>query len=316
MLPTGRPDGPERPQYQLLDRTSGAIRTLELPAEQVWSMLSVSPWRDESGHVEAAGRWVRRDDSQEPFCGLGLLSIPEMTVKTRITLDVLPIGKPCWVPGRVGEVLISAGDGQLYRCNVSKQGATDESASADSTGHAGRASRQTVATRLVNWATDMPGSGLVYLHDPFWSSEPAFRHIVFVSLSMLDVREGKRMISPASLWWLAMNEDDDEIVAAGPLAPEAPADVAFERMPTVVVRSGGRLSMVYLMRQRHQNHWRLRAAALTLDPSTSRPRMTAPRDFVHDDDGFAPSSLVASASGEFIYAIAHDGRTVKSVIPE
>ena len=316
VLPTGRPDGPEKLEYQLLDRTTGTLQTLALPGEQAWSMLSVSPWRDPSGNVEAAGRWVSREESQEPFCGLGLLNVPEMTVKTRIPLDVLPIGKPCWVPGRSGEVLFSAGDGQLYRCNVSKERGSDEFVGRVERG--GRASKRVAPTRLVSWATDMPGSGLVYLHDPFWSSEPAFRHIVFVSLSMLDVRKGNRAISPSSLWWLAMNDDGDEIEAAGPLAVDRPADPTFERMPTVVVRSGGRLNMVYLTRRHRQNHWRLRAAVLTLDPSTSRPRMESPREFSHEteNDGFAPSSLVASASGEFIYAIAHDGRTLKNAIPD
>ena len=44
-----------------------------------------------------------------------------LTVKNRITLDVLPTGKPCWVNGRPGEILFPAGDGQLYRCNIAGQ---------------------------------------------------------------------------------------------------------------------------------------------------------------------------------------------------
>jgi hypothetical protein len=313
-LPCGRPDGPDRVKYHLLDRTTGRAETLNLPEDLAWSLLSVSPWRDQDGSLQAIGRWVCRLEGQDEFCGLALLRLPDMTLKSRINLDVLPTGKPCWVPGRPGEVLFSAGNGQLYRCSLGDRRGEDLSAksqrSAESKGG------DDAHARAVTWDTQPPGSGVVYLDDPAWSSEPALRHLVFVALSMRENRENRRVILPSRLWWLVMNEEGDAIVAAGPLTESKPDDSSnpamFERMPNVVIGAGDKISLVYLTRAGREQSWRLRSAPLELDSATGRPRVknsgSAARSLA---EGLAPASLVVSADGESVYAIDCTGQTHK-----
>ncbi len=313
-VPTGRPDGPDKIQYQLLDRKTGQIDALTLPQDAAWSFLSVSPWRDHDGNLQAIGRWVRRQEGHDEFCGLGLLRLPDMTLTGRITLDVLPTGKPCWVPGRPGEILFPAGNGQLYRCKLG--GRAGEEPVLFSDGNDGQKTAAAPRARAVTWEAQPPGSGAVYLEDPIWSSEPAVRHLVLVALSMMEHREGRPVILPSRLWWLAMNDEGDAIVAAGRLIEPGPDGeskrTSFERMPNVVVGPGGKISLVYLARSSSENSWRLQSAPLELDPATARPHIkndgTATRALAH---GLAPAALVVSADGRDVYAIAASGGTVK-----
>ncbi len=121
----------------LIDRRTGIPQPVELPRELSWDLLSVSPWCDQDGKPEAVARWASRstDTGGQPFCGLGLLKLPEATVAARIATDVLPTGRACFVPGRACEILFPAGDGQLYRCTIAgrdpgEQGADEAKAAA------------------------------------------------------------------------------------------------------------------------------------------------------------------------------------------
>src|SRR5262249_35265262 len=116
-------------EYRLVDRSTGRSEPLPLPGEQRWACLSVAPWRDQAGNLEAVGRWSRIDSSNgHSFCGLGLFSLASKSVVRRIELDVLPTGKPCWIPDRPGAFLFPAGDGQLYRCRLSREDDSDSDA--------------------------------------------------------------------------------------------------------------------------------------------------------------------------------------------
>jgi hypothetical protein len=161
---------------------------------------------------------------------------------------------------------------------------------------------------------------VVYLEDPAWSSEPAVRHLVFVAMSILEMKNGRRVILPSRLWWLSMNEDGDTIVAAGPLTESEPDlrsnGLRFERMPNVAVGAGGKISLAYLARGSRENAWQIRSATLEMDPATNRPRIkngSAATSAVAD--GLAPASLVVSASGENVYGISASGQTVKHALP-
>jgi len=92
-------------EFHLVDRTTGRIDPFPVPADDRWELFSVSPWRDREGNLEAVGRWiVRRSDARgQASCGLGLFRLTDGVVKSRIALDVLPTGRPCWVPGRPRE---------------------------------------------------------------------------------------------------------------------------------------------------------------------------------------------------------------------
>jgi hypothetical protein len=309
-----RPDGPDKMEYQLLDRTTGKTEPIALPAQPDWSLLSLSPWRDQDGNLEAVGRWVSRVEGKDEFCGLGLLKLPEMTVKNRITLDVLPTGKPCWVPGRPGEILFSAGNGQLYRCNIADESQDYPKAKSS---RSRRGDGGPIASpRVVNWESRPLNSSLIYVADPVWSSEPGVRHLVFVALSILDTSGSKRFFLPLKLWWLAMNDEGDTILDAGRLIEPAPDDLQsernYERLPTLVIGEGGKIGLVYVSSTPSRTSWRLRSATIEMDPVTARPRVKPRRGGQEVvAEGLTPSPLVVSADGGSVFGLDDAGHTVK-----
>ena len=158
---------------------------------------------------------MSRGADEEAFCGIGFLTLPGSTVKKRVTLDVLPTGKPCWVPGRPGEILFPAGDGQLYRCNIADQ---DRNDGADRSGDRSEKKEEKKSeAHAVSWDAETPGTGVVVLTDPAVLPELGFRHLVFVALSAQEWRHDHRVNLPTKLWWLAMNDEGNAIVNAGRL---------------------------------------------------------------------------------------------------
>jgi hypothetical protein len=309
----GSLESPADAQYCLLDQTSGQMKPLTLPARQAWSLLSVSPWRDCDGNLEAVGRWVRRSDQDEEFGGIACLTLPDSKIKKCVALDVLPTGKPCWVYGRPGEVLFPAGDGQLYRCNIG--GRPDENAANDSRKVPLQNEKQVVKARPVVWETEIPSSGVVFVNDPAGSPDPLVRHLVFASLSRQELRNGRRVNLPPKLWWLVMNDEGDAIVKAGRLTQPGPEesenDSIFERLPSVVIGAGGNLSLAYLTRNSCEMSWQLHLAELEIDAESRLPRMK-PRAQPHPlAKGLAPSALVVSANGESVHALDRSGQIVK-----
>ena len=117
----GKPSWQGAERVLLLDEVTGKSEPIRLPSEEVWALLTVSPWRDKNGNFEVVGRWSCHNNRpcDQPFSGLGLFRLPDATVVSRVPLDVVPIGRPCLLPGRRGEILFPSGDGQLYRCNLS-----------------------------------------------------------------------------------------------------------------------------------------------------------------------------------------------------
>jgi hypothetical protein len=316
-LPMGRLADPLKVEYRLLDQTSGQTKALTLPAQEGWSLLSVSPWRDKDGNLEAAGRWVCRCGGEEEFCGIGFLTLPDSTVKKRVTLDVLPTGKPCWVYGRPGEVIFPAADGQLYRCNIGDQAAENtrdgfRSGSLKNEGNVCNA-------RAVAWEMKKPGLTVAFISDPAGSPEPGLRHLIFVAMCIKDIREGRRVILPPKLWWLVMNDDRSAIVKAGPLTgpePEEPVkDAIFERFPSVVTGVGGDISLVYLATNSRQRLWRLQSAKLEIDANTALPRQQPRAGSKTLAKDVAASPLVVSASGEHVFAIDGSGQIIRHSIP-
>ena len=266
----GRLDRPSSTQHRLIDRTTGQVEPLQLPAETTWSLLSVSPWRDQHGLPEAVGRWVSRVDGQDAFCGLGLLKLPSGTLTSCLTLEILPTGKPCWIPGQAGEILFPAGDGQLYRCNIAGDVSSERKSAVHGSSRGDRGN--VVVPRAVTWDNEPPELGNVYLCDPVWSAEPALRNLVFVALSEQKWVADTRMNSAFKLWWLRMNDEGDTIVSAGRLThpgqDEGKNDRLSERMPNVVVGTRGQVGLVYLTRERYARSWQLRKVKLEIDVSS------------------------------------------------
>ena len=183
-LPVAAPSpfGPE--QYRLVDRTTGKFEPLPVPESERWGLLAVSPWRDSEGNLEAVGRWVTRPDAKGngEFCGVGIFRLSDATVKERISMDKLPTGRPCWVPGRPGDFLFPVGDGLLYRWRAS--GGIGSAAGATPDERGSRTADGTPELCAVKWECTPPGAGLPILDDPVWSSEPALKRFVLVALSL------------------------------------------------------------------------------------------------------------------------------------
>jgi len=311
---------PGSDEFHLVDRTTGRIDPFPVPEDDRWGLFSVSPWRDREGNLEAVGRWVIRTDvaGEQAFCGLGLFRLPDGMVKSRISLEVLPTGRPCWVPGRPREFLFPAGDGRLHRCQIALDAPLEDSAPLG--GPVGRDGERAAQPRAVTWQCEPPGRRDTFLADPVWPSEPRLRRFVFVALSR-QVPHGKKMVyEPSKLWWLEMSEHADAILAAGPLTRPGPegsqVDGIMERSPNVAVDPEGKISLVYLTRRPAARLCQLRSAALEIDRESGRPRINSPRSTSHLlDEGLAPAPLMVSADGRSVYAAAGDGRIVKYPIP-
>ena len=208
-------------EYRLVDRSTGRVGPLALPEDANWGLVSVSPWRDRAGNLEAVGRWSRRADSgEEGFCGLGLFRLSDATVVHSINLDVLPTGRPCWVPGRPGDLLFPAGDGQLHHCRLARN--RDRPAATPAQGEASAGFAGPGRTHPVTWRCPVPGSGSVYILDSAWPDDRQLRKFLFASLSTKVRVGGKLRADPPQIWWLEMSEAGDEILSAGRLMKPEP----------------------------------------------------------------------------------------------
>jgi hypothetical protein len=303
-------------EYRLVDRSIGKAEPLPLPEDATWGFVTVSPWRDSDGNLEAVGRWSRPDAAgEQSFYGLGLFRVSDATVVRSIDLDVLPTGKPCWVPGSSGDLLFPAGDGQLYRCRLTR----DRNANARSGEEGGihASSSRSAAPYPVTWRCAVPGSGNVFIADPVWPAGKPLRSFVFVSLSLQTRLQGKPRNDPAQIWWLEMSEGGDEILSAGRLtlpaaAGSAPRRPMMERMPSVAVGPTGQLALAYLARAQGDPSWRLCIAALSLDQQTGKPKLAGvPAQTGEVTDGLLPLPPTFSTDGQSVFASAGDGHIKK-----
>ena len=150
-----------------------------------------------------------------PFWGLARLSLPEGRVIERVKLDLLPSGRPCWLPDRPGEILFAAGDGQFYRYSFGADEEAGVAANRDS-----RVGSPRSGVRQVVWKCPRPGKGSVLVAEPVWPIHPRFRNLVFATLSFSNRPGDKTMNIPFKPWWFLMSEDGAAIEAAGPLLPQ------------------------------------------------------------------------------------------------
>lgn len=308
----------------LIDRRTGNRTPIELPRDLTWDLLSVSPWLDQDGKPEAIARWANlaTSDAPEPFCGLGLLKLPEATVVGRIATDVLPTGRACFVPGRVGEILFPAGDGQLYRCTI--RGNTPGDAAPSEGSPVAEVSEGSAAIRPLAWDCPVPTSGTLLLADPVWPSDPRLRHLIFVSSTSQQPGRGGRLFQPPKLWWLEIDERGETIRRAGLLdvqsrttAQKTGINTMALRFPTAVVTKGGGLGLVYLSQRAGTAQIELWWARLHLDPKSGAPSV-GPSENLTDARPceFRLSAPVVAADGRSILAPSRSGALVRLTIPE
>jgi hypothetical protein len=305
---------PADDRYELVDRTNGRTSPIRLPDGDRWSNISVSPWRGPGGELEAVGRWVnpKRDD----FSGWGIFRLSDGTVRHRFATEIIPSGRPCWVPGQTPTMLFAAGDGRLHRCHLDAE--SDETRT--ETGADGPvvsyATGRTDPSELVVWEAPFPGSIEPRLNDPAWLDHPSLKKWVFASLMRLDAGRPRWVYGRSHIWWLEMREDGRAIVDAGRLTGtaenESLSDSFEERLPNVAVGPAGEIHLVYLQRQVRDNEWRLRSTALELDGRTGQPRALNGSDSLVTPPRvrLKPVSLLVSADGMTVYGVSKSGGLV------
>jgi hypothetical protein len=302
-------------EYRLVDRSTGKAQALRLPEDATWGFVTVSPWRDQDGNLEAIGRWSRPGaPGEQSFYGLGLFRVSDASIVRSIDLDVLPTGKPCWVPGRPGDLLFPAGDGQLHRCRLTHDGNVNVNARTNADAQSHTSSSPSARPYPIAWRCALPGTGRVVIADPVWPADTALRSFVFVSLTLQTNLGGKPRFEPAQIWWLEMSELGDEILSAGRLTAPAPGSTAqgrpvVERLPSVSVSPSGRIKLAYLTRARSESSWRLSVAALSLEQATGKPviaGLAPPSEEV--PSGLLPVQPTFSADGQSVFTAADDGR--------
>ena len=170
--------------YRLLNQTNGRVKSFALPEAEAWSLLSVSPWRDKDGNLEAAGRWVTRGEGNGEFCGIGCLTLPSIDREKSYHARCASHRQALLAADTAGRNLFPAGDGQLYRCNITGQGGDKRS---DDRGRfAGKNEGKVVKARADYLGRRNPGAGVAIVSDPAVLPEPGFRHLVFVALGMQE----------------------------------------------------------------------------------------------------------------------------------
>jgi hypothetical protein len=298
-----QPRPQERKGVYLIDRISERCDFLPMPEGERWGLLSVSPWCDVEGKAEVVGLCYTPSPTGDGhlFWGIARMQLPDLKVIDRLKLDLLPTGRPCWLPGRPGEILFAAGDGNLYRFNF-EVGEEDRTTADVAPG----AHSQESKPRPVTWKCAPPGGGMVSLSDPVWSSHPKLRHLLTAALTFH--KRSNQTLEPSQLWWFIMSQDGMSIEAAGPLCGRktgAPLEGrSAEHFPNVAVNRDGSIHLVYLSRPRGQYALRLEAMEIEVDLRTGRPRLKRgcqPRVLAHDCAAVPP---VFAADGDSVFMIS------------
>ncbi len=312
VLTLGKPESIGEERVHLVDRVTGKSEPIRLPSEEVWALLTVSPWRDKNGNLEVVGRWSCHNNRScdQPFSGLGLFRLPDATVVSRIPLEVVPTGRPCLLPGLPGEILFPSGSGQLHRCNLTKDSQADAHGSLQSEEDDGLIS--TRAARPVRWNCRLPGTGHVNMTDPLSSPDSSLRNYVFVSLSVQERIGSKRKQEPHKLWWLRMNYQFDEIQAAGPLTfvvkDRSAIQPVAERFPSIAADADGKRSLIYMTHTPPQRSWRLHIARLDQNLKTGEPQLLlVDKPPVAVAEGLAAEPPLISADAKHVFARAATG---------
>jgi hypothetical protein len=274
-----------------LARDEGRTTTLPVPSGDILEYASCSPWRDERGRSQVVGRWScdPLEMHGENEFGLARLSFPDGEVIDRISTSVVPVSAPCWYPGTGTRVFFAAGDGRLYQYEF-------ESVAGTTSGPG--VAREDRPTPIV-WDCKAPGTGDLYLSDPYLSTDTRLSRIVLVALRLIEPNTGRQRFTRSQIWWLRLSEDGHSVKEAGRLVEPTPgvADVE-ERCPSIGKTADGRLSLAYL-RKVGMGPWELRVAPVALDSARARPLIVT-----------TLGSMIAEACLPFSPTISSDGRYI------
>jgi hypothetical protein len=243
--------------------------TIRLPflADENLDYAACSPWRDDQGRSQVAGRWSRGIRAGAGELGIARLSFPDGEVLDHIVTNAIPLGAPCWYPGTTARILFASGDGQLYDYAFESPGTTQVDASAPSIYGADAAPRL-----IANHCPALADRDL-FVSDPHWPTDSRFSRTIFVSLRSIETGVPHPVFNTCEIWWLRLSDNGRAIEDGGRLL-DVPDDTAEgeaeERCPTLGRTPEGKLSLAYL-RKTDSQPWELRAVAITFDGKTRRP---------------------------------------------
>jgi hypothetical protein len=289
----------EMHQSVWLDIRTGGLRTLKLAEGEMLDTASCSPWKDQEGGVQVAGRYISRLGGQDHGVprefGLGRYRFPEGEMVDQVVTDVVPVEVPCWDPESRTRIIFPAANAHLYMFDFAR--GRDPDAPVDSP-----AWRQARPRRL-EWRSVPPGGKTVAIDDPCWPTEPRLNDCLIVTLRYQRATAPRRFTA-YHLWWLKLDESRTRIEAAGPLFQSAndERESVEERFPTVATLPDGRVALTYLSRGRREANWHLRGALLEVDSERETPiaRAPLPEPFAND---CLPNPPAFSPDGQQIIAV-------------
>lgn len=252
----------------LFDPETGEYSRMALPPGDSLDYAISTPWQDEEGGRQVVGRWVSRSapEGLSQGFGLGRYAFPSGEVLNRVTLDVMPMGVPCFLPGRAVRVIFAAGDGLLYRL-----------AFEDEEGLPCLSDEEDLHASPLVWRKDLAGDPPMALSDPVWPDTPRLGGRLIVSLTRLVDAGGGQKTRQVELWWLRLDSQARQIIGAGPLHGPDPASTGRswveESLPSVGETPEGDLVLAYLLKRERDTGWELRLAPLNIEPRTGNPVM-------------------------------------------
>jgi hypothetical protein len=269
-----------------------------LPASDQVDCAVCSPWRDEEGESQVVGRWIHRQGPRQLVENIGLAryALPSGRILDRVPLDVVPVGHPCFFPGKAARVLFAAGNGRLYQYSFENEDGTTATRDEDDE-HA----PQPLAWR----AGGLDERGTVVI-DPVWPRDPRLGGRLLVSLTHLEKHGDRPVFGPTQLWWLQIDRAGTQIEAAGQLVRrrEVSAGISLdeERLPNVAATADGSLVLAYLRRRDTLDAWYLCLAPIEIDPKTGAP--TVDEANVHRGSSpLRPTLPMFSTDGQWVYAL-------------
>ncbi|MDX2036086.1 MAG: hypothetical protein SFX72_05500 [Isosphaeraceae bacterium] len=236
-----------------LDPATGSVRVVKLPQGEQLDFASCAPWVDEEGEAPVVGRWMRKTtlgSNGVPLAsGILMMKYPSGTIVERIETDVIPVGRPCWLPDDSDRVVFAGGEGTLHLLDLS-------------------APEGYRRPSPITWRIPTPGAGPVFITDPCVAGVPGPEGIDFIAcLRSIEKRDGRSIYTPSRLWWLRLDRAATSVIEAAPLVETARGTLEIEtRCPTVKVLADGTRRLAYCRRTNGRD-WELRTADLERNPS-------------------------------------------------
>jgi hypothetical protein len=289
-------------QY-LIDRSQGRPSLMALPQDYRWGLLSVSPWTDGGAREAVSACYRPPGHGTGAFWGLARIGLPEGRVLQEVELDVLPKGRPCWLPERPGTVLFVAGDGRLY-CHdfAPRQSRIQDLAPAVDS------SRGDEPARAVTWEGRDFEEGIPYVIDPSWPADRRLRHLLVGAVIPRNGHDHRTMADRTFLCWFQIDPDGTVITAAGLMLDpnggprEGPAVTA--RFPVLAAGPGDEIHLVYLARTSGQRTARLESIPIVLDAATRQPRIAPGARAVVLDTNAAIAPPIVADDGTVVFYLS------------